>query len=127
MEPKLTKKRQVVLDTIDQSQLPITAQDIFASLQSQMDLATVYRTLTYLEQARLIEGFAMNSNSQGAMRYYYRLEHPHRHFLYCEECNQFTPFEDCVLASSKKKIEKKYKYKINTHVLYFTGVCGECG
>jgi len=123
----LTPKRQVVLDVIESSDYPLSSQEIFAMREEHLNLATVYRTLNYLEKNNLIEAFSLFSEPRGTIRFYFRKSHPHLHFFFCNKCQTFTPFRDCVLSqNTREKIEAKYQHEILSHVLYFTGICRDC-
>lgn len=123
---KITPKRKQILETINNSAMPLSAGQIHELLGQKPNLATVYRTLNFLEANNLINGFSLFSSDKGTVRYYFRNQNPHLHFLFCRECHGFTPYHDCFFAENKKDIERKYKYKIQTHVLYFSGLCDNC-
>ncbi|MBW1635606.1 MAG: transcriptional repressor [Deltaproteobacteria bacterium] len=123
----LTPKRRLVLDVIESSAHPLSSQEIYLLKEGSLNLATVYRTLTYLEKNNLIEAFSLFSESVGTVRYYFRRNHPHLHFFFCKSCHSFTPYHDCTFSQqAREEIEKKYEHQIDSHVLYFTGICREC-
>jgi len=123
----LTPKRRLVLDIIESSVRPLSSQEIHMLREESLNLATVYRTLTYLEKNNLIEAFSLFSESRGTVRYYFRRNHPHLHFFFCRSCQSFTPFHDCTFSQeAREEIEAKYQHKIESHVLYFTGICRAC-
>ena len=123
----LTPKRRLVLDLIESSAHPLSSQEIHVLKEGSLNLATVYRTLIYLEKNNLIEAFSLFTETQGTVRYYFRKDHPHLHFFFCTSCYSFTPFHDCTFShQAREDIEAKYEYQIDTHVLYFTGICREC-
>ena len=123
----LTPKRQLVLDIIESSDQPLSSQDIFSLKEEDLNLATVYRTLNYLEKNNLIEAFSLFSESRGTVRFYFRKSSPHLHFFFCQRCHHFTPFRDCSFSQkAQEEIEAKYQHKIQSHVLYFTGICRAC-
>lgn len=122
-----TPKRQLVLEIIESSDCPLSSQEIFARRKGEINLATVYRSVNYLEKQNLIEGFSLFSESKGSVRFYFRKRRPHLHFFFCGRCHSFTPFHDCIFSrQSRAEIEEKYQHKIQSHVLYFTGLCRDC-
>jgi Fur family transcriptional regulator, ferric uptake regulator len=127
MMVKLTPKRKQIMEVINSSDLPISAQQIHKCMpEGSLNLATIYRTLVFLETNHLIEAFSLFSGSKGTVRYYFRVQNPHLHFLFCQECQLFTPYHDCSFQKNRTSIEEKYQYQIHSHVLYFSGVCRDC-
>jgi len=110
----LTPKRQIVFDIIESATLPLSSQEIFAMKREYFNLATVYRTLNYLEKKNLIEAFSLFAESKGTVRFYFRKSHPHLHFFFCRRCQSFTPFHDCLFSEKTQKgIEAKYKHNVS--------------
>ncbi|MBN1410034.1 MAG: transcriptional repressor [Spirochaetales bacterium] len=123
---KLTKKRQRILSIINGSSVPLSAGDVHALLKKAVNLATIYRGLHYLELQHRIEGFTILCTREGAVRYYFKKENPHLHFIHCEVCHTFSPFRGCLREKLMNKIASELDYSIHSHVLYLTGVCGSC-
>ena len=86
MNEELTLRRIMILDVVNKTQLPVSAKDIYKSIKNELNLATVYRGLQYLEENNYIETFTIACSKEGTIRYYHGKKLPHRHFFHCESC-----------------------------------------
>lgn len=126
MTIKLSENRKTILKLIESSSTPISASEIYQSLEKQINLSTIYRALLFLEKKKLIEGFTIPCEKEGVLRYYYKKEDPHSHFFHCKECHSFSPFKQCAIEEEIKKFEHQTGNKVLFHTLYFTGICKKC-
>ncbi|MBF0376412.1 MAG: transcriptional repressor [Desulfamplus sp.] len=125
MRQNLSIKRRTILDTVNRSDTPMTAKDIFEIHKKNINLATVYRALGYLEKYDMIKAFTLACSKEGIVRFYHRKIEPHVHFFHCEQCHKFIPVSSCPLASLHNTITSEGCI-VNTHTLYFTGICKLC-
>lgn len=125
MALNLTSQRKTILSIISDSDIPLCAKDIFAGIKDKMDQSTLYRSLQYLENHHIIEGFTLNCEENGINRYYVEVKDKHNHFFHCTECHKFLPVDQCI-DRTIDELEKAYEFKIRYHILYFVGVCREC-
>ncbi len=123
--PVLTVKRNKIFDTIQQAELPLCAQEINDALPD-VNLATIYRGVKYLEEKRLIDGFTIVCEKDGIVRYYSKKQVPHCHYFHCTRCHRFFPFTDCSIHDRILLFEKEKSCRVNNHVLYLTGICEKC-
>lgn len=124
---KLTSRRKAVLKAVEDSVLPLNAEEIFKILKKKMDQATVYRSLSHLEKNNLLKGFTIFCSEEGAVRYYNRNTDGHLHYLHCENCHSFTKLpEICTFERTRKSIEEKYKFIVKSHTMYLSGTCAGC-
>lgn len=121
---KLNKNRQKIIDYIKDYKEPVNAQVIVNFFKNEMDQATVYRNLNYLENNHYIEGFFYNCHDTGVVKFYYQKNDKHLHFLHCKECHHFLAIEEC--NYDMKELEEKNKIKIDNHIIYYTGICNKC-
>lgn len=126
MRPSYTRLREEILNTVNLSEVPVSAQAIHDQLGESVNLATVYRALHFLENNAMLEAFTMRCSRDGVMRYYYRKEEPHLHFFHCESCHRFSPLSICPAELATAQIEASLGCRITHHVLYYTGLCAEC-
>lgn len=122
---RLTKKRDALSNCIRSSGMPISAPQIVEIMKQQMDQATVYRGLQFLENNGIIESFLFECSSEGILKYYTYRSDEHRHYFHCERCHRFIPVEICN-ARSIEAIEKEHKVEITSHTVCYRGICGEC-
>lgn len=126
MRHNLSAKRKTILDTLNHADSPMTAKEIFDIHKQAINLATVYRALGYLEKSHLIEAFTLVCSKEGVVRFYHRKTEPHVHFFHCEECHTFIPVDSCPLAALHNTMTPDSGHVVNTHTLYFTGICKLC-
>lgn len=126
MSGVLTTKRKLVLDKISQAELPLHAGSIHDSLKSRLNLATVYRTLQFLEEKGFVDAFTIPCAQEGTIRYYHKKMKKHVHFFHCESCHTFISLPACTLDRSLSKSRELQGGKVNRHVLYCLGTCPKC-
>lgn len=121
---QLTSQRKLIYEMIKKDDTHPTAADIIDRLNKEgisMAYATVYNSLRYLKDARLIRELQLEGSSS---RYDARVEE-HQHIL-CTACGKV----DEVFAASPqdfiRDIEAKTGYIIHEEQLIFKGVCESC-
>lgn len=121
---KTTKKRQLILSTIEKSKSPLTAEDIYRKTINDihMSVSTIYRALGLLAE----KGVLLKNLSQDGKIYYQINNQSHKHTLVCTICNKSIPIDECPLEVFEEEIIKKTGYIITGHSLEFTGICPEC-
>lgn len=126
---KLTSQRRVVLEALlERSGDHLTAEEVHAivkNVNSDIGLATVYRTLQLLSELGLIDKLNLDD---GIVRYEIgEMDTKHRHHhLICEVCGKIEGVEDDMLDALEESFESKYGFKVKDHVAKFYGVCKEC-
>lgn len=124
---RLTKHRQSIFEVVDCAPVPVNAGEVYRKLERRINLATVYRGLQYLEIHNYIQGFTLNCEKHGIVRFYHRIGEPHIHFFHCQHCHRFFPYTGCLIEKQREEIKTEYQFNISYHVLYFIGTCGSCG
>lgn len=99
--------------------------DLYQELHNQINLATVYRGLLHLEEVGYISGVTIACKEEGTVRYFFLPKNPHEHFFHCEACHRFIPVHGCALDSMVQEVEQG-GHKVQSHFLYFTGICSNC-
>ncbi len=122
---KLTKNRQLLVNFVNQANVPLSTKEICDHFSRDMDQATIYRGLTYLEANQYIEGFSFSCLLEGTMKYYYGIKEKHPHFLHCKKCHHFIFIENCD-QNRLKEMEGQQGVQIDSHVNYYIGTCKEC-
>jgi Fe2+ or Zn2+ uptake regulation protein len=91
---RITGQRRTVLDVINQSEGPLTAEAVYQKakeINPKISLATVYRTLTVLRQAGLIEQHFLPG---GHERSHFEPVGVAQHFHFlCTQCGKIIEFE----------------------------------
>jgi Fur family ferric uptake transcriptional regulator len=86
-------------------------------------LVTIYRTIEILTEL----GFICEMHTGGNGRsYLMRRPAEHHHHLICSECGKVVDFTDCDLEKLERRLAKENGFKIENHLLEFSGQCRQC-
>jgi Fur family ferric uptake transcriptional regulator len=122
---RMTRQRRLVLDAMHKFHHPVTADEILVSVSnsdSPTDIATVYRTLNFLEGFGLISAY---DTGNGGRRY----EHnggdgsPH---LICRECGQTSKISQADFKKAIDTIAKTSGYSVHYASVIVQGLCPRC-
>ncbi len=127
---KMTPQRQVVLQIfLDRPGEHLSAEDVHGILrsnQSEIGLATVYRSLELLSDLGILQKMEFGD---GCSRYEVNTTDPsahHHHHLICTQCGKVIEFEDDLLENLEQDIANKSGFRILDHQVKFFGYCKEC-
>jgi len=123
---KLTPQRQAVLTAIANSQKHLTPAAIYARVRKEyptIGLVTIYRTLGILTELGLICQMSTKGNSRS---YLLRRVPEHHHHLICSFCGTVVDFTKCDLNGLEQRLARETGFKIDYHLLEFTGCCQNC-
>lgn len=122
---RITPQRLQILQVmISCSDYP-TAEDIHAAIvpqQPSLDIATVYRTLQWLQSVGLVAPIEVGD---GRLRYEY---HPHgnaHHHLVCQECGTSIQIPPEAVMALRDEVRQRYNFTLEDH-LVLPGRCGGC-
>jgi Fur family ferric uptake transcriptional regulator len=123
---KNTKHRNLIFDLLQNTEEPLTAEEIFISLKgksSSICLSTVYRTLEKLMSGNLL--LKTNISDDGKARY--ELNHEqHKHYLICMKCNKRISIADCPMKEFEKALKDQANFDVIQHKLEIYGYCQDC-
>jgi Fur family ferric uptake transcriptional regulator len=123
---RLTRERLEILSAVLASDKHFDAEDLFARLgrrRPPVSRATIYRTLTLLEQC----GVLRRSLLGGDRRLYERaIERGHHDHIVCASCGRIVEFFDSRLEALQERIALRRGFRINRHVHELFGTCKEC-
>ncbi len=125
---KYTKQRELILQIIyDNDDGHFTPEDIYNLIkksypQVKLGIATVYRTLTLLEEANIVSSISFGVQGK---KYEFGLKDHHDH-LVCLKCGRIEEFFDKTIEKQQEKIAKKFNFKMTGHIMKITGVCSVC-
>lgn len=120
----LTKQREVVLRVIRESDMHLTASEVFDSARDRLpsiSFATVYNSLRYLKDAGHIAEIQFGN---GASRFD-RVTHRHDHAL-CTKCGKLVDIEMDLPRELVRKAERESKFKTESIELTLRGLCPGC-
>jgi Fur family ferric uptake transcriptional regulator len=124
---KFTKQRELILKFLYENDGHFTPEDIYMLIKKEypdvnIGIATVYRTLTLLEN----EGIA-SSISFGAQgkKYELGLKNHHDHLI-CTSCGEIIEFFDETIEAQQELIAKKFNFLMTDHTMKIIGLCEKC-
>jgi Fur family ferric uptake transcriptional regulator len=122
---RMTRQRRLVLDVLHKVNHPVTADEILRSIRgsdSMADIATVYRTLNFLEGFGLVSTYDTGSGS----RIYEHNgvdESPH---LVCRECGRSSRISQVDFKNALDGIAKSSGYSVQYASVVVQGICPLC-
>ena len=120
----LTKQRQTVLQVIRESDKHLTANEVFDDarrLLPGISFATVYNSLSYLKNQRLIGEIKLGTNAN----LYDRKLTRHDHAI-CNNCGKLVDLELTIPNKLLEEAANRSKFKPETIELTLRGLCPEC-
>ena len=121
---KVTHPRSEILDILQANpEMHLSADEIHNKLvdkKQSIGLATVYRVLTQLEVAGLIQKNQFSDNQSN-----YEIKKKHHDHLICTKCGKIIEFMNDDLEQLQEKISKDYNFQLNSHVMTLFGECSD--
>jgi Fur family ferric uptake transcriptional regulator len=85
-------------------------------------IATVYRTLTLLEDSGIASSLSFGTQGK---KYELGLKKHHDHLI-CTECGEIIEFFDAVIEERQEEIARKFHFKMHDHTMKIIGLCEKC-
>lgn len=124
---RVTPVRQAMLAIFEQSQAPLSAQDILKLLKKdgvEATVATIYRQLALFVPHGVVREIRLEDRT---LRYELVRQYDHHHHLVCLNCNAV---EDVELGDDSQRQAAQIKHKtgftVLRHSLEFFGLCRKC-
>ncbi|OPX26606.1 MAG: transcriptional repressor [Campylobacteraceae bacterium 4484_166] len=124
---KYTKQREIVLEVVNKSKKHLTTEEIYNHIKKKgidqnIGIATVYRSLLFLEEVALISSITLE---KGIKKYEINNETHHDH-LVCIRCDKIIEFINETIENEQKNIARSYGFELMDHTMYLYGVCKDC-
>ena len=122
---KHSTQRELILKVLFEAKGHLTPEEIYQEVRKSnhtIGLATVYRTLAFLEEEDLVH--SLSFGSEGKKYELNRGEH-HDHMI-CLRCGKIIEFYDDELERLQESIAQKAGFKLVTHQMHLYGLCKEC-
>ncbi len=123
---KNTKHREAILEILEKSDKPLTAEEIFLMLKSDGGttcLSTVYRTIEMFDD----KGLVLKSNSVSDGKARFELNNmEHKHHVVCVACHKIIVIDECPFSEFEKKLKNKINFDVTGHKFEIYGHCNEC-
>lgn len=124
---RMTSQRRTVLEILESSDTHLHAEGIWERAQSRgekINLATVYRTLSVLNEMGLVNQryFARNHKRE---EYESSKKPEHFHFT-CLSCGDVIEFSTSFMNAMRAELEKEKSVQLTHTCLCFEGYCSSC-
>lgn len=119
-----TRQRDAILDVIRESAGPLTVQEIHDRGQervSGLGIATVYRTLKLLQEARLIHTVVLPTGDPR----YEETELGHHHHFHCRVCDSVFDLDECPVEIPHDRTLGG-GFHVEDHEVTLYGTCPGC-
>jgi Fur family transcriptional regulator, ferric uptake regulator len=123
---RLTPQRLQVLQVIKSYGQHITAEAIHAAIlpqQPYLDIATVYRTLQWLQSVGLVAPISMGD---GKLHFEYHRPGDHHHHLLCQQCGGQIQIPDDLFTALKDDLRQRFGFILQADHLALPGRCAAC-
>jgi len=123
---KNTKRRNLILDILAQTEQPLTVDQIFLELKQKdisINISTVYRIVETMVSRDLV----IKTNLNGESKTFFELNRKeHGHHIICMNCKQMFWLDDCPLDDYCDLLQEKTGFDITGHKLEIYGYCQKC-
>jgi Fur family ferric uptake transcriptional regulator len=121
---KATGARVAILEFFKRSRRPLSAQNIVDNIKTDIDQATIYRTLKSLKEKNIIRQVDLRHNHA----HYEFAELTEHHHLICTRCGKIEDVQHCDIENMRSVVLKQSKHfaEIQEHSLEFYGFCKTC-
>lgn len=124
---KFTKQRELILKFLYENEGHFTPEDIYMLLKKEhpeinIGIATVYRTLTLLEESGIASSISFGAQGK---KYELGLKNHHDHLI-CTSCGEIIEFFDETIEAQQEMIAKKFNFQMTDHSMKIVGLCEKC-
>lgn len=121
---KYSRQREAIKEYLSQTKEHPTADIIYMNIKKRfpnISLGTVYRNLNLLvETGEIIKVDGMDGSDHFDMN-----TNPHYHFV-CNDCGSIHDLEMKSIDYINDIANEGFSGKVEGHVTYFYGICGQC-
>ena len=124
---RVTLQRQIVLDVIETAEKHLDAETIFQRARekdSNISLATVYRTLAVLTEMGLVDRSYLARNHE--REHYEPVGAPKHHHFTCLDCHQVIEFQSPGLSQLIGQLQEELGVEVLHACICVEGYCSEC-
>lgn len=123
---KLTKQRELIVNIFFNQKEHISAEELYALVKVKdpsVGLATVYRTLNLLVQAKIA---GERHFGDSASRYEPLKTDKHHDHLICLDCGRIVEFENNRIEKLQQEVAQNNGFDVSHHKLELYGQCKSC-
>jgi len=124
---KFTRQRELVLKALFDNEGHFSPEELHRLIlesapDSKVGIATVYRTLTLLEEEGLADSISFGKEGK---RYEIGLKKHHDHLI-CLRCGKIIEFFDETIEKQQEEVARKFDFQMTDHAMKIIGICKEC-
>jgi len=124
---KYTEQRAIILQILVSLDDHLNAEEIHNIIQQEhpdqnIGIATIYRTLNFLEEVNLISSISFGSDGKK----YEGNQKEHHDHLICTSCNKIVEFLDNSIEKKQEDIASNNGFTITDHSMQIYGLCKDC-
>jgi Fe2+ or Zn2+ uptake regulation protein len=122
---RLTRLRKALIDELTISESLLSANEIIKLLKKKNlgpHKTSIYRELDFLIEQKMVSRITLGGKEDRFELY----STPHHHHAVCQKCGDIKHVD---LEVDIKKIERRltrHKFKAESHLVEFFGLCGRC-
>ena len=120
---KMTNQRRRLVRTALEQAGHFTAEDFHDRLRragENVSMATVYRGLSLLAEAHIVEA---HDFADGQLRYERMLDRVHHDHMVCVDCRQVIEFQNCRIEELQEEVVHRHDMEIKDHSLTIFVTC----
>ncbi len=124
---KFTRQREAILQTLYAHEGHYTPEELHRLIEEEhggvkTGIATIYRTLTLLENAGLVTSISFGTQGK---KYELGIKAHHDHLI-CTKCGKILEFYDEAIEKKQERIAREFGFTMEDHSLKIYGTCPEC-
>ena len=124
---KYTEQRAIILQILVNLDDHLNAEEIHSIIQQEypeqnIGIATIYRTLNFLEEVQLITSISFGKDGK---KYEGNTSEHHDHLI-CTSCGKIVEFFDEIIEKRQEEIAIKNGFKLTDHTMQIYGLCDKC-
>jgi len=125
---KYTEQRAVILQILLNIDDHLNAEEVHRIVKEKypeqnIGIATVYRTLNFLEDVNLISSISFGKDGK---KYEGNVTKEHHDHIICTSCGKIVEFFDEDIEKRQENIATKNGFKITDHTMQIFGICQKC-
>lgn len=124
---KYTEQRALILQLLLKLDEHLSAEELHEIVKKEypdqnIGIATVYRTLNFLEEVNLISSISFGKEGKK----YESMDTEHHDHIICTSCGKIVEFFDEEIEKKQEEIALKNGFKITDHTMQIYGLCEKC-
>ncbi len=124
---KYTEQRALILKLLMKIDGHLNAEELYEVVKKEypeqnIGIATVYRTLNFLEEVELISSISFGKEGKK----YESNDTEHHDHIICTSCGKILEFFDEQIEKRQEVIARQNGFMITDHNMQLYGLCGSC-